>query len=83
MSVKQLPPLTLLLHEEKLSDGSPIWVATCPELDVTTQGFSIKHAQEMLREAIEGVLDVASDAEIEQRLADGYTPTIEPLKWAA
>lgn len=83
MSIEQLPPLTALLHHEELSDGSPVWVATCPELGVTTQGFNIAHAREMLREAIEGVLEVASPGEIEERLAQGYTPTVEPLKLAA
>ena len=83
MAIPSLPPLTALIHQEKLSDGSPIWVAHCPELDVVSQGDSVENAREMLLEAIEGLLEVASPAEVEARLAEGYTPTVERLKIAA
>ena len=83
MSTLSLPPLTALIHQEKLSDGSPIWVAHCPELDITSQGFSREEARTMLQEAIKGFLEVASVDEVEARLAEGYTPTLEQLKVAA
>jgi predicted RNase H-like HicB family nuclease len=78
-----LPPLTALIHQEKLSDGSPVWVAHCPELDIVSQGFSSEEARMMLQEAVELFLEVALPAEVEARLAEGYTPTIEELKVAA
>jgi predicted RNase H-like HicB family nuclease len=77
LSTLSLPPLTALIHQEKLSDGSPIWVAHCPELDIASQGFSREEAREMLQEAIEGFLEAASADEVEARLAEGYTPTLE------
>ncbi len=83
MTLNELRPLTVLTHQEDLSDGSPVWVATCPELGITTQGFDLKHAQDMLREAIEGFLAVASDSEIQECLARGYTPQLAPLELAA
>ena len=83
MATITLPPLTALIHEERLSDGSPVFVALCPELDVASQGFSFEDAKAMLLEAVEGFLEEASPAEIEARLAQGYTPTVEPLRLAA
>ena len=83
LATLSLPPLTALIHEEKLSDGSPVWVAHCPELDIVSQGFSSDEARAMLQEAVEGFLEVASPSEVEARLAEGYTPTVEPLKVAA
>ena len=83
LSTLSLPPLTALIHQEKLSNGSPVWVAHCPELDIASQGFSREAARAMLQEAIEGFLKVASIDEVEVRLAEGYTPTIEQLKVAA
>ena len=83
LATTSLPPLTALIHREKLSDGSPIWVAHCPELDVVSQGLSAEEARSMLQEAVEGFLEVASPSEVEARLAEGYTPTVEMLKVAA
>ena len=70
MSLFSLPPLSTLIHEEKLSDGSPIWVALCPELGISSQGFNPDEARAMLLEAVEGFLEVASPAEIKACLAD-------------
>ena len=83
MATISLPPLTALIHKERLSDGSPIWVAHCPELDVVSQGFSVDDARAMLQEAVEGFLEVASPSEVEARLTEGYTPTVETLQVAA
>ena len=76
-----LPTLSAVIEQEELSEGAPVWVARCPELDVTTQGFSIEHAHEMLREAVELVLEVASESEIQARLSRGAR--VLPLKLAA
>ena len=65
-----IPPLSALIHKEKLSNGSPVWVALCPELGVASQGFNAGEARAMLSEAVEGFLEVASPAEINACLAD-------------
>ena len=66
----KLPPLSARIHEEKLSDGSPVWVALCPELGVASQSFNPDEARAMLSEAVEGFLEIASPAEIKACLAD-------------
>ena len=50
---------------EREDDG---YVATCPELDVASQGDTVYEARNNLREAIELFLETASKSEIEQRL---------------
>jgi len=79
MATFTFPPLTALIHEERLSDGSPVFVALCPELDVVSQGFDFEDAKAMLLEAVECLLEEASSLEVEARLAEGYTPTVELL----
>jgi len=43
------------------------FVATCPEVDVASQGKSIEDAHANLLEAVELFLEVASPSEIKQR----------------
>jgi predicted RNase H-like HicB family nuclease len=45
------------------------YVALCPELDIASQGDSIKEARENLREAVELFFECASPVEIQQRLS--------------
>ncbi len=70
-----------VIHQEELSDGSPIFVAHCPEIDVTSQGQSRDEAMSNLKEAVEGVLEIASPTEIERRLQAGAF--VAPLEIAA
>ena len=44
------------------------FVALCPELDVASQGETVKKAMVNLREAVELFLECASPEEIESRL---------------
>ncbi len=44
------------------------YVATCPELDVVSQGKTIEEARYNLLEAVEGFFEVASPSEIKRRL---------------
>ncbi|MBM81093.1 MAG: hypothetical protein CMJ78_10925 [Planctomycetaceae bacterium] len=54
------------------------WVATCPEIDVASQGDTDAEALANLQEAIELLLDVASPEELEARLnSDTYLKTLE------
>ena len=45
-----------------------MYVATCPELDVASQGDTVEGARDNLVEAIELFLEVADPTEIESRL---------------
>jgi len=44
------------------------FVATCPEVDVVSQGKTIEDARSNLLEAVEGFFEVASPSEIRRRL---------------
>jgi len=55
--------LTAVIERE--GDG---YVATCPELDVVSQGNSVEDARLNLLEAVEGFFEVASPSEIRRRL---------------
>jgi predicted RNase H-like HicB family nuclease len=61
----KLPPLTAVI--EPGVDG--YFVATCPELDLVSQGKTHKEAEEMLIEAVELFLESATEKEIKRRLA--------------
>lgn len=47
-----------------------MYVATCPELDIASQGDSVEEARDNLIEAIELFLEVADPSEINSRLHD-------------
>lgn len=44
------------------------WVASCPEIDVASQGRTVEEARANLREAIELFFECASPDEISHRL---------------
>lgn len=46
------------------------YVSLCPELDIASQGDSVEHARDNLREALELFFEIASLEEIRQRLHD-------------
>jgi predicted RNase H-like HicB family nuclease len=54
--------LTALIERE--GDG---YVATCPEVDVVSQGETVEEAHLNLLEAAEGFLEAASSSEIRHR----------------
>lgn len=55
--------LTAVIERE--GDG---YVATCPEVDVVSQGNTVEEARLNLLEAVEGFFEVASPSEIRRRL---------------
>ena len=59
--------LTATLEREELSDGTPIYVALCRELDIASQGETQSEAVMNLSEAVNLFLDSADDAEIGRR----------------
>ena len=60
--------LTVRVERERLSDGEPIYVALCLELDLACQGTTADEAVENVTDAIEFFFEVASPSEIERRL---------------
>lgn len=68
--------LTAVIWQEE-----EMFVALCPELDIASQGYSIEEAQANLKDAVEGVLEVASASEIERLLR--RQSRVMPLKVAA
>ena len=57
--------LTAIIERE--GDG---YVSLCPELDIASQGDSVEHARDNLREALELFFESASPEEVKQRLHD-------------
>lgn len=63
--------LHAIITREAFSTGEPVFVAQAVELDIVSQGASEEEALANLQEAVEGVLEVASPAEIARRLRQG------------
>lgn len=61
--MKQLRRLTGLIERE--GDG---YIASCPDLDIASQGDSIEEARRNLVEAVELFFETASPAEVSERL---------------
>lgn len=55
--------LTAIIERE-----DEMYVSSCPELDIASQGNSIEEAKANLQEAIELFLETASETEVTQRL---------------
>lgn len=47
----------VVINKEKLSDGSPVFVAHCPSLGIASQGENIDKAMENIKEAVELYLE--------------------------
>jgi predicted RNase H-like HicB family nuclease len=79
-----LPTLTAVICLEHDSSGAPGYVAHCLELGIASQGDTIEEARLMLQEAVEGFLEVASPAEIAQRIdAGGHAVALMELSVTA
>lgn len=66
----KLPKLTGVIERE-----DDWFVATCPELGVASQGRTIKEAEQMIKEAVDLLLEEADEKEIERRLNRGVKVT--------
>lgn len=56
------------------------FVATCPEVDVVSQGKTIEDARSNLLEAVESFFEVASPSEIKKRLKkETYVMPLMPV----
>lgn len=57
------------------------YVATCPELDIASQGDTVAEARNNVREAIELFLETASPDEVGRRLgSEVYVTQIEVMQ---
>ena len=66
--------LTAVIERE--GDG---YVATCPEVDVVSQGDTVEQARLNLLEAVEGFFEAASPSEIQRRVKrQSYVMPIMP-----
>ena len=71
--MKKLPSLTAVIEKE-----GKWYVATCPQLGVTSQGRTLNEAHEMVQEAVNLFLESASPEEIKRCLAKGAK--VRPLE---
>ena len=62
----KLPKLTVVIEKE-----DDWYVATCPELNVASQGRTFDEAEAMVQEAVELLLEDADEDEINRRLNRG------------
>ena len=60
--------LAVRIERETLSDGQPIYVALCLELDLACQGTTVEEAKENLTDAVQSFFELATPSEIERRL---------------
>jgi len=60
-------PLTVQVERENLSDGQPIFVALCLEIDMACQGATVEEATENVIDAATSFFEVASKSEIQHR----------------
>jgi predicted RNase H-like HicB family nuclease len=68
--------LTLTAVIEREGNG---YVATCPEIDVVSEGDTVEDARRNLVEAVEGFFEAASASEIRRRLKkETYIMSIMP-----
>jgi len=80
MKMGKVLQLTAVIERE--GDG---YVATCPELDIVSQGNNVEEARKNLLEAVEGFFEVASPSEIRRRLKKetyvmSIMPTVPPIQ---
>ena len=72
--MERVRQLTAVIERE--GDG---YVATCPELDIVSEGATVEGARLNLVEAVEGFFEVASASEIRRRLkTETYVVSIMP-----
>jgi len=65
--------LTAIIEKEGTA-----YVALCPELDIASQGDTVEHARDNLKEALELFFETASKEEIDSRLmSDVFVTQVE------
>lgn len=64
---------TAIIYLDDLPSGGKMFTASCPELDIASQGEIKPEALANLKEAVQGFLESAADEEIGRRLRSGAT----------
>ena len=64
---------TAVIYEDEYDERyeQQLLIAHCPEVDVMTQGETIEDAKAMLKEAVEGVLELLTPEDLERRMREG------------
>ena len=57
--------LDVEIEEDQFSDGTPVYVASCCEIDIASQGSSVEEATKNLVEAVNLWFSTASREEVE------------------
>jgi predicted RNase H-like HicB family nuclease len=65
--------LTAIIYLDELPSGGKMFTASCPELDIASQGETKSEALANLREAVQGFFEAADNEEIGRRLRSGAT----------
>ncbi len=63
--------LTAITYLDDLPSGGKMFTASCPELDIASQGETRPEALANLRESVQGFLEAAEDEEVGRRLRSG------------
>ena len=61
--------LTIQVAQEALSDNTPVYVATCTEINVASQGTTLEEATENITQALHLWFQTASQAEVEAEIS--------------
>lgn len=64
---------TAVIYEDECDERYEVQylLAYCPEIDLMTQGETIEDAKAMLKEAVEGVLELMTPEGLERRMREG------------
>ena len=72
--------LTAKIEQEILSEGEPVYVALCVELDIASQGATVEEARDNLIEAVAAFMESASPSELARRLPSQGKPSVFTTK---
>ena len=64
---------TAVIYQDEYDERYEVqWlISYCPEVDVMTQGETVEEAKLMLKEAVEGVLELLTPEGLERRMREG------------
>lgn len=66
----------IVINKEKLSDGSPVYVAHCVNLGIASQGSTTEEALHNIKEAVELYLEEQPERYSELELTDEHEPSL-------
>ena len=72
--------LDVVINRERLSDGSDIFVVSCPSLEIVSQGENIEEAMKNIKEAAELYLEEMPEIYEELELTRKGMPTFSIIE---